>query len=237
MSRELFQPLVDGRKPGPRGRLSALPISIAVHAGVLAAVVVIPVLANSALPLIAAGGEPAWTPVVLPSPPQAPTPSQARPQAVLPPDTNVAPVVAPHGVSDERSLFRPPDEPFAIGQQAVVDGGIEHGIASTLVDAPPPPPAPRAPMRVSGLKAPVRIHDVAPVYPEAARLARIEGTVIIEAVIGTTGDVVEARILRSRPLLDEAAVAAVRQWKYTPTLLGGVPVPVVMTVTVTFTLR
>ena len=58
MSRELFQPLVDGRKPGPRGRLSALPISIAVHAAVLAAVVVIPVLANSALPLIAAGGDP-----------------------------------------------------------------------------------------------------------------------------------------------------------------------------------
>ena len=92
-------------------------------------------------------------------------------------------------------------------------------------------------MRVSGLKAPVRIHDVAPIYPEAARLARIEGTVIIEAVIGSTGDVIEARVLRSRPLLDEAALGAVKQWKYTPTLLGGVPVPVVMTVTVTFSLR
>lgn len=237
MSRELFQPLVDGRKPGPRGRLSALPISIAVHAAVLAAVVVIPVLANSALPLIAAGGDPAWTPVVLPTPPQAPMPRSTRPQAQLPPDTNVAPVVAPQGVSDERSLSRPPEEHFVTGQQAVVDGGIEHGLASDLVDAPPPPPAPRAPMRVSGLKAPVRIHDVAPIYPEAARLARIEGTVIIEAVIGSTGDVIEARVLRSRPLLDEAALGAVKQWKYTPTLLGGVPVPVVMTVTVTFSLR
>ena len=87
------------------------------------------------------------------------------------------------------------------------------------------------------IKAPVRLRNVLPVYPEAARMARIEGIVIVEAVIGPTGDVVDAKVLRSLPFLDEAALVAVRQWKYTPTLLSGVPVPVVMTVTVTFTLR
>jgi protein TonB len=61
--------------------------------------------------------------------------------------------------------------------------------------------------------------------------------VIIEAVISPSGEVQQARTLRSHPLLDEAALTAVRQWRYTPTLLNGIPVPVIITVTVTFTLR
>jgi protein TonB len=65
----------------------------------------------------------------------------------------------------------------------------------------------------------------------------VEGVVIIEAVIGTDGRVQQARVLRSKPLLDEAALTAVRQWVFTPTLLNGVPVPLIMTVTVNFTLR
>ena len=60
---------------------------------------------------------------------------------------------------------------------------------------------------------------------------------ILETVIGTTGAVEDVRVLRSVPLLDDAAITAVRQWRYTPTLLNDVPVPVVMTVTVNFTLQ
>ena len=67
--------------------------------------------------------------------------------------------------------------------------------------------------------------------------ARVEGTVIIEAVIDTDGRVQSARVLRSIPLLDTAALTAVGQWAYSPSLLNGVPVPVIMTVTVTFRLR
>ena len=63
-----------------------------------------------------------------------------------------------------------------------------------------------------------------------------QGIVIIEATIGADGQIINARILRSVPLLDQAALDAVRQWQYTPTLLNGVPVPVIMTVTVAFTL-
>ena len=76
-----------------------------------------------------------------------------------------------------------------------------------------------------------------PVYPPIAQSARVQGVVIIEAVIGPTGQVQEARVLRSIPLLDSAALDAVKQWEYTPTLLNGVPVPVIMTVTVNFTLQ
>jgi protein TonB len=87
------------------------------------------------------------------------------------------------------------------------------------------------------MKAPVKIRDVSPVYPSLAIASHVEGVVVIEAVIGPTGNIVEARVLRSKPLLDEAALAAVRQWRYTPTLLGGVPMSVILTVTVTFALK
>jgi protein TonB len=65
----------------------------------------------------------------------------------------------------------------------------------------------------------------------------VQGVVILEAVIGEDGTVQNVRVLRSKPLLDDAAVEAVRQWRFTPTLLNGQPVPVVMTVTVAFTLN
>ena len=73
-------------------------------------------------------------------------------------------------------------------------------------------------------------------YPAEALAARIQGVVILEAVIGVDGRVNDARVLRSIPLLDQAAVDAVRQWEYTPTLLNGVPTPVIMTVTVNFSM-
>ena len=76
-----------------------------------------------------------------------------------------------------------------------------------------------------------------PAYPTIAQTARVEGIVIIEATIGPAGTVLEAKLLRSIPLLDAAALEAVRQWEFTPTLLNGTPVAVVMTVTVNFTPR
>jgi protein TonB len=88
----------------------------------------------------------------------------------------------------------------------------------------------------SGIRAPQRVVNVTPVYPAAARMTHVEGFVIIEATIDEKGNVARAQVLRSIPLLDEAALTAVRQWKFTPTLLNGVAVPIVMTVTVNFKL-
>ena len=79
--------------------------------------------------------------------------------------------------------------------------------------------------------------DVKPIYPAIAQSARVQGIVIIEATIGPGGTVQEAKVLRSIPLLDAAALDAVKQWVFTPTLLNGLPVPVIMTVTVNFTLQ
>lgn len=110
--------------------------------------------------------------------------------------------------------------------------------------APEPPPEFQAalerlhPVRVGGnIRVPVKIHDVKPVYPADAQANRVQGVVILEALIDTDGTIAAARVLRSIPGLDEAALDAVRQWKFTPTLLNGNPVGVVMTTTVNFTLQ
>ena len=96
---------------------------------------------------------------------------------------------------------------------------------------------PDKPVRVGGqIKAPRKVRDQPPAYPDVAKQARVEGVVVLEAVISPQGRVTEVKVLRGSPLLDDAAVNAVKSWVYTPTLLNGVPVPVVMTVTVSFKL-
>ena len=118
-----------------------------------------------------------------------------------------------------------------------IAGDLRIGIAA-MPPAPPAPPQPPTPVRLhSGIKAPQRLVHVTPVYPVIAQSARVQGVVIIEATLDERGNVVRAVVLRSIPLLDAAALDAVRQWKFTPTLLNGIAVPIVMTVTVNFTLQ
>jgi TonB family protein len=122
------------------------------------------------------------------------------------------------------------------GVQGGVTGGIVGG-APGVSPPPPPPPSGNAPVRVGGnIRQPEKLKDVAPVLPDIARAARVQGVVILEIVIGTDGKVQDAKILRSIPLFDQAAIDAVRQWEYAVTQLNGTPVPVIMTVTVNFTL-
>ena len=125
---------------------------------------------------------------------------------------------------------------------------VTHGVpavfgapASSIPPAPPPPPQPGWPpnaVRVGGnMKVPMKTKHVAPVYPPIAQSANVQGVVILEALLGPDGKVQDARILRSIPLLDQAALDAVKQWEFTPTLLNGSPVPVIMTATMQFTLQ
>jgi periplasmic protein TonB len=93
------------------------------------------------------------------------------------------------------------------------------------------------PYRPGGdIKPPVRTVYVAPPYPDLARAARIQGLVVIECTIDPSGRVVDPRVITGHPLLQNAALDAVRQWRYTATRLNGVPIAVLMTVTVNFTL-
>ena len=94
------------------------------------------------------------------------------------------------------------------------------------------------PFRIGdGIRSPAKIVNAGPIYPPEARDARVQGVVILEATISRTGEVSDVEVLRSVPLLDEAAVAAVRQWRYEPTLVDGEPVSILMTLTINFQLR
>jgi len=146
---------------------------------------------------------------------------------------NAAPIEAPTEIKPEVL-----DTSFErnTGVQGGIPGGVIGGVVGGLPEAPPPPPPP-APVRVGGqIKQPNKIKHVNPQYPPIAQSARVQGVVIIEAIIGPNGRVQDAKVLRSIPLLDQSALDAVRQWEFTPTLLNNVPVPVIMTVTVQFTL-
>jgi len=109
---------------------------------------------------------------------------------------------------------------------------------------PPPvvqresPAVPDAPIRVSsGIVAAMLIFGPKPLYPPIARTARIQGTVRLEAVIGRDGTIQNLRVAAGPPLLIAAAMKAVQQWRYKPTLLNGVPVEVITGIDVTFTLN
>jgi protein TonB len=148
-------------------------------------------------------------------------------------NVNAAPIVAPDGITPEPPR---PDPSFQDTGDTNIVGGID---AADIILAPPPEvkATPPEPIRVGGtIRQPQKIRNVDPVYPQLAILSRIEDVVIIETTIGPDGRLMDARVLRGHQMLQQAALVAVRQWEFTPTLLNGVPVPVIMTVTVRFTL-
>lgn len=108
---------------------------------------------------------------------------------------------------------------------------------AAVADEPEPPRRHAEPVRVGGqVRPPRKLRDVAPSYPPLARQARVQGLVILQCTIDREGRVTEVKVLRGHPLLDAAAVEAVRKWLYEPTEVDGEPVPVIMTVTVNFKL-
>jgi TonB family protein len=114
---------------------------------------------------------------------------------------------------------------------AVYPAVYPTALAQDAANEPPP-------VRVGGnIPFPRQVKDVRPVYPPAAQQARVQGMVIVEATIGAGGKVRDAVVRRSIPLLDDAALTAVRQWEYTPTIVDGIAHPVIMTVTVNFALE
>jgi protein TonB len=226
-------------------RAWAWPLTAALHLLGAAAVVVLPLLGEEPLPVEASGATRAFFAVQVPAVAPPPPPPPPAAPAARPPRMATAtearssftvPVEVPDAVTPESSLDLGIEGGVAGGVEGGVPGGVVGGVVGGLPAEAPPPPAPV--VRVGGLiREPRKIKDVAPVYPSIAREARIQGVVILEATITPQGRVKDAKVLRGLPALDEAAVAAVEQWAYTPTLLGGVPVSVIMTVTVNFVLR
>ncbi len=218
----------------------SVPISIAAHLVAVLMFIVIPLTTTLNLP------EPLYalhlpeSILVVPPPPPPPgrvIPKGAAPRTDQPSNAAVAPTKAP-------TTIEPESGPPAVPVVGLPPGdGIPQGIGLVTSDrpiviTPPEPPRPVAPIRVADLPvSPRKIVDVRPQYPEIARAARVEGTIIMEAVLDTSGRVTQLRVLKSVPMLDQAAVDAVRQWRYTPSVYGGHPVSVLMTITVRFTLQ
>jgi TonB family protein len=153
-----------------------------------------------------------------------------NPDTPSPPPTPRTPTAVP-------DLLDAAKQAAAAGRPADEESAVREALA-LLQAAHPQPPAPGGPVRIGGdIRAPKQIHYVTPVYPRAARDAGIHGTVVIEATLDRNGTVADAYVVSGVVDLNDAALAAVRQWTYTPTLLGGVPVDVLMTVTVVFSTR
>lgn len=133
-----------------------------------------------------------------------------------------------------------PDDPEPIVLDEVIptpDPLMSDTLDLAIPDAPPPM-EPEGPVLVGGeIERPERVHYVDPEYPEIARKVRKEGPVILEAIIAKDGRVKDLKVLKSQPFqLTEAALEAVRQWRYSVSTLNGKPVEVKMTVTVIFSL-
>jgi periplasmic protein TonB len=216
-------------------------LSIAGHAVVISAVVVAQLFAIGPLPTPhrpLAFEEARLIKLMEIEPPPARRPQIAPSQAVSP---NLAPIDMPASISPETPLQHVQGPSWGDGVVIVERGAGElDGIVNgeRVLPPPPPPPTPQQPIYLhSGMQPPTKIVNVNPIYPQLAQAAHKEGVVILEAVIDARGNVTTVKVLRSIQLLDHAAVEAVRQWRFTPTLLNGEPVPIVMTVTVDFKLQ
>jgi protein TonB len=124
------------------------------------------------------------------------------------------------------------------GTAGGVIGGIIGGAPKTFLPPVPAAPTPRAPVRVGGrVMEPRVISNPPPVYPPLAKQAKIQGDVQIDAVIDIHGNVVEMQVISGHPLLINAALDALRRWKYQPTILNDEPVPVQLIVTIRFRMQ
>ena len=217
-------------------RLYTLVVSVVAHAAALVVLVIVPLAAMDALPDIRV--VPSYVQVTkaeLPQPPPPPRRSHG-PRASSDVTQPGAPTLVPDRIEPEPSVASGPEYDGPPG----VLGGDPAGLPFAGGTAPvlPPPPVTRAPVRAGGdIQPPRKTKHVAPVYPRIAVENKVRGAVLLEAVISESGRVRDVRVLRSIPLLDQAAIDAVRQWEFTPTRLNGEPVSVLMTVTVVFELK
>jgi protein TonB len=217
------------------------PVSIVVHVVLVTAALIVPLTADDDAPSPAP-----MRALTVPAMKTVPVPPEVIPSTSPVRSTRSIPsVVAPTSIlpyRDEPSQpAGPPTSDAPIGPGAVDIGTVGIGSSVGLPPVPPPPPEPPPTPRVvrvgQGIREPVRIAGAPPQYPTFAREARVQGTVILEAVINERGRIERLRVLKSQPLLDAAAISAVENWRYTPTLLNGVPVSVLMTITINFTLQ
>jgi len=212
-------------------------MSAIVQAVIVGILILIPLIYTEALPkgfmntfLVAPAPPPP------PPPPAAPVKTIVRPK-IITPQRMVAPTVIPKKIEVVKD--EAPDI-GAAGVEGGVGGGAVGGVLGGIIGgaAPPPPPKPtQTRIRVGGNVAAAKlVHQVQPLYPQIAKTAHVSGTVLLHAIIAKDGSIQELQYVSGPPLLMRAAMDAVHEWRYSPTLLNGEPVEVDTTIQVVFTL-
>lgn len=227
----------DARAKGKRAAQTgfALAIQIAVVGGLL----LIPLIFTEGIDLYKVNS----TILIAPPPPAAPPPPMAHAEAVAKPSFIKAQLTAPTVIP--KKIAQVADASSAAPAIAGMSGGVPGGVGDVLggmaVGPPPPPPPaaqrPSGPIRItSGMKEPQLLYEPPVVYSPVARLAHVEGTVIVEAIIDEQGNVTQVHLLSGPPLLVAGAMKAVAERKYAPTILDGQPVAIRLTVKVDYKL-
>jgi protein TonB len=239
----MFERVFDSSQDRGRrqARLASLPVAVVIHGLAITVLVVAHTWAVEAVP------DPPITITFITAPPPPLGDGGGRTTTGAPPAPRRRPVLAqPLVIPGEPAKAASPtaaDEPRtdlvpgSVGEGS--DIGIPGGVGQTEPSWSPPPEYVEQVLRLAPEMTPPRaIVLTQPIYPEVARKARRQGTVIVEAVIDRAGYVVDARILREVGLgCGDAAVNAIRTWRYAPALLNGRPVSVYLTVTVSFQLN
>jgi len=222
-------------------------ISLALHILIVSAVLVAPLAFTEAIDLRSFE----LTHLIVPKPPAAaPSPPPAALQQVIKRVMHpvASALVAPTLIPRQIAVVKDPPAP-EVNPEGVIGGipggevgGVLGGILGGAPHAPAAPaaaaPAKKTVYRVGGdVKPPRLIQAIQPSYPPLARAGQVEGVVVIDAIINEHGDVVEAHAVSGPGLLVPAALKAVIQWKYEPTILDGVPVDIRMEVEVAFRLH
>jgi periplasmic protein TonB len=214
-------------------------ISIVVQALILGILILIPLIYTQALPKAFLS-----TLLVAPAPPPPPPPpAQALVKAIKPVKLITGgKLMAPKSIPKDITIIKEDAPPPDIAQPSVFGGIAGANIISAGPVggfAPPPPPKAATPARIKqggNVTAASIITQTRPVYPPLARQARIQGSVVLHAIIDKDGKVAQLEVVSGHPLLVQAALDAVREWRYKPTELNGDPVEVDTTITVTFTM-
>ena len=213
-------------------------ISTLVQLALVGFLVLLPLIFTEALPK---GQLTTWL-VAPPPPPPPPPPAAPQIQHVQ----KVSEIVdgalrTPSKIPKKIQMIKEEEAPASTGVTGGVVGGVPGGSANGVIGgiigsaAPPPKVATPQKLRVSsGVAEGLKVHDVTPTYPQMARIAHIQGDVLLQATISKSGVIENLRAVQGHPILIQAAMDAVKQWKYKPYILNGEPVEVETTIKVQF---
>ena len=193
--------------------------------------------------------------VAPPPPPPPPPPPAEVPQVkvvkVIPRQFDAGRLMAPKNIPKDIAVIREDELPPPASSMGVAGGfgsagGAASGVLGSVLSSvsssllPPPPPKAAAVQRIKvggNVQAANLVKRVTPVYPPLAKQARIQGHVLLSAVISKEGTIQDLKVNSGHPLLVQSAMDAVRQWQYKPTMLNGEPVEVSTEIDVNFTLN